>query len=273
MRSLRAPATPQTSKGLKIMPRQQHAHTTTEILPANAGSFPYADYLQAKQALQKALHGPRFYALVVGPSGTGKTCLMRDLTAEVDRGQHHIIYVSSPRASVVSIVRLLASAFHVNPHHSHLETVHSLAEAIQIHSTHLVLWVDEADQLDPNVLQQFRTLAEASPSPEPWMSIVLSGLFGLLDKLSAPDLFPLKRRISLRCNLSGLRRTELDSFIVHRFGTRDAQRIAVNVRDELFERTLAAPALIDQVLRHALAQTHPTINAEVLHAILDNHGL
>lgn len=255
------------------MSRQQHTQTTAEIVPANAGSFPYADYLQAKQALQKALQGPRFYASVVGPSGTGKTCLLRDLTAESDRAHHHLIYVSSPRASLVSIVRLLASTFHVNPHHSHLETVHSLAEAIQLHSTHLILWVDEADQLDPNVLQQFRSLAESSPTPEPWMSIVLSGLAGLLDKLNAPAMFPLKRRISLRCTLAGLRRNELDSFITHRFGSRDAQRIASDVRDELFERTQAAPALVDQVLRHALAQSLPTINAEILHAILDSLGL
>ena len=131
----------------------------------------------------------------------------------------------------------------------------------------------EADQLDASVLQQLRTLAESSPTTEPWMSIVLSGLFGLLDKLSAPDLFPLKRRISLRCTLSGLRRDELDAFIAHRFGSRDAQRIADDVRDDLFERTQAAPAVIDQILRHALAQAQPTINSEVLHAILDNHGL
>jgi type II secretory pathway predicted ATPase ExeA len=116
---------------------------------------------------------------VTGPSGTGKTCLLRDISADIDRGHHHIIYVSSSRASLVSIVRVLALTFHVNPHRSHLETIHTLGEAIQSHATHLLLWIDEADQLAPEVLQQLRMLAEASPAAELLMSIVLAGLSGL----------------------------------------------------------------------------------------------
>ena len=256
------------------MPRQQqNAHATNDSRPPNNGPFPYADYIQAKQAIQKALHGQRFYGLVTGPSGTGKTCLVRDISADIDRGHHHIIYVSSSRASLISIVRLLALTFHVNPHRSHLETIHTLGEAIQSHATHLLLWLDEADQLDLDVLQQLRMLPEASPSAEPLMSIVLSGLSDLVNNLNAPSMFPLKRRISLRCTLAGLRRDELDPFIEHRFGTRDAQRIPPDVRNELFERTQASPALIDQVVRHALAQSNDRINTETLHAIFDIQGL
>lgn len=256
------------------MPRQQHnPQPTTGALLPNSAPFPYADYLQAKKAIQKALLGPRFYGLLAGASGTGKTSLLREISADIDRRHHHIIYVSSSRASLVSIVRLLALTFHVNPHRSHLETLHTLGEAILSHGSHLLLWIDEADQLDPEVLQQLRMLAESSPAAEPLMSIVLSGLSDLLEKLNAPSMFPLKRRISLRCALAGLRRDELDPFIEHRFGGRDALRIAPDVRNELFERTQAAPALIDQVVRHALAQSNDRIDSEVLRAVLDNQGL
>jgi general secretion pathway protein A len=253
--------------------RQQNPQPTTDMPAPNADPFPYSDYLEAKKTLQSALRGPRFYGLVTGPSGTGKTCLLRDISADIDRGHHHIIYVSSSRASLVSIVRVLALTFHVNPHRSHLETIHTLGEAIQSHATHLLLWIDEADQLAPEVLQQLRMLAEASPAAELLMSIVLAGLSGLLDTLNAPSMFPLKRRISLRCMLAGLRRDELDLFIEHRFGTRDAQRIAPEVRNELFERTQATPALIDQVVRRALAQSNDRIDTEVLHAIYDTQAL
>lgn len=255
------------------MPRQSlGVQSTPNPVPPNPDPFPYADYLQAKQTLQKALDGPRFYALVYGPSGTGKTCLMRELSAPMDRGHHHLLYISSSHASLVNIVRLLALTFHVNAHRSHLETVHSLTQAIQVHATHLLLWLDEADQLDPHVLQQLRMLAESSPSAEPLMSLVLSGLSGLVDKLNTPTLFPLKRRITVRLTLAGLRRHELDPFILHRFSTEQAQRIAAEVRDELFERTQANPALLDQVIRLALAQSQNIIDSEVLHGIFDILG-
>ena len=115
-------------------------------------------------------------------------------------------------------------------------------------------------------------LAESSPSAELLMSIVLSGLSELQERLNAPALFPLKRRLSLRWTLAGLHRDELDPFLVHRFGSRDAQRLPQHLRDELFERTQAVPALIDQVVRHALAQSDQSVDPEVLRAILDIHA-
>lgn len=62
-------------------------------------------------------------------------------------------------------------------------------------------------------------------------------------------------------------------FLEHRFGTQEAQRIPPSGRDDLFERTQAAPALIDQVARHALARSKEIIDPEVIRAVLDTHGL
>ncbi len=237
--------------------------------------FLYADYIETKKTLTAALKGPCFYALVTGASGMGKTELGRDITASLDSHRFQIVYLTSANISLVSVVRFLAQRLHVGARRSYLETVDVIAETISAQSSHMVLWLDEADRLETDTLSEIRTLAEHKLLSRQIVTIVLCGLPTLQSKLEAPTLFPLKRRISHRLALTGLRRDELDAFVAHRFGCTQAQRIPTSARDELFERTQAAPALIDQVCRHALAKAnhnHP-LDPELIRAVLDTHGL
>jgi type II secretory pathway predicted ATPase ExeA len=236
-----------------------------------AEPFPYADYVKARDDLLRALQGPSFYALLTGISGMGKTSLLRDLSAKLDR--QIVLYISSSRASRVGVVRFLANKLHVGPRRSHIETVDVLCDAIQAQTSHLLLWMDEADQVETATLQEVRMLAESHLALEQLFSVVLSGLPQLLSRLDAPTLFPLKRRISRRYVLAGLHREELISFLVHRFGSVEADRIPAAIHDELFERTQATPALIDLVVRHALATAKGDIDLEDVRAALDTAGL
>lgn len=254
------------------MKRRSASQTAPPAVPSSQ-PFPYADYVQAKNALKQALGGVRFYALVAGPSGMGKTSLLRDIAADLDRHRHHLIYISSSKASLVGIVRCLAQTLHVSPRRSYLETVRVLTDAIHAQTAHLLLWIDEADQVEPETLQEVRMLAECDLGVEPLVSVVLSGLPALLAHLDAPSLFPLKRRITVRCNLAGLRRHELDPFLEHRFGTTDTERLPKAVRDDLFERTRATPALIDSVVRSALERNPGRLDSDDIRSILDVHGL
>ena len=239
----------------------------------NGKPFGYADYVQAKKMLRAALRGPHFYALVSGASGMGKTCLLRDIRSEIDRHRHQVIYVSSSQATVVGILRFLAQSLHVTPRRSYLETLHILSEAVHAQTAHLLLWIDEADRVDAETLHEVRMLAESDLNAEPLTSVVLSGLPTLTARLDAPGLFPLKRRIGVRCLLAGLRRDELNRFLEHRFGSAEAQRIPASVRDELFERTQATPALIDTVVRDCLGRSTGRLDPDVVRAVLDTHGL
>jgi type II secretory pathway predicted ATPase ExeA len=172
--------------------------------------FPYADYVTARRALDAAVAGEPFYGLLTGASGTGKTCLLRELSEQLDRHRHLVVYVSSKHASLVGVARLLAVRVHVTPRRSFLES---------------------------------------------------------------PSLFPLKRRIGLRLVLAGLRRDELDAFVVHRFGAAEAARLGDDLRDELFERTQAAPALIDRTVHRALAAGDGPVYMEQIRAVLDSFSL
>lgn len=235
--------------------------------------FPYADYVRARDALMTALSGSRFYATVTGPSGMGKTCLVRELTATLDRHRYTVVYLSSARLSGLGLVSVLAQRLHLSPRRTYLETVHLLAEALAAQSSHLLLWIDEADLVPPALLQEVRMLAEPDVGCEQLVSVVLSGLPALLSSLDTPGLFPLKRRITRRLVLAGLRRDELDDFLVHRFAAAPHERLTSAVKDELFERTGAAPALLDSVVRRALERAGGDVDQEALRVVLDAAGL
>lgn len=240
---------------------------------AQPAPFAYGDYKKARAGLARALAGPSFYALVTGATGMGKTCLFRQTAATIDRHRHQMLYLSSSKASLVGIVRFVAQKLHVTPKRSYLETIDMLAEAVLAQAAHTVLWVDEADQLDSAILQEIRIMSESSPHATQLFSIVLSGLPPLIATLDAPALFPLKRRISLSWSLNGLCRDELNSFLLHRFGSDDFERLPQAILGELFERTQAIPALIDKVVRRALDSDQDPIDSEEIRVILDAFGL
>jgi type II secretory pathway predicted ATPase ExeA len=108
----------------------------------------------------------------------------------------------------------------------------------------LLLSIDEAQPLADDTLHEIRLLAEADLDGAPLFSVVLSGLPELKERLLAPHLFPLWRRMRPRVCLTGLRREELVPFLVHRLGKDGAARFEPTALDVLFEQTRGLPALI-----------------------------
>jgi type II secretory pathway predicted ATPase ExeA len=249
-------------------PAAQLAIAATEATP-NPAPFAYRDYVTGKSDLKGALGRGPFYGLVIGASGTGKTSLARDLSAELDRHQHQLLYLSAPRVSLLSVVRYFAQSLRVTPRRSSLETIKVIADVLASQPTHLVAWIDEAAGLPADTLSELRSMAEFNCDVPQVFSVVLAGPPELRLLLDAPALFPLKRRITVRATLDGLRRDELDAFLTHRFGA-DARRMVVGLRDELFERAHGVPALVDRVVRYALERAgRGTVEDEALREAFD----
>ena len=251
--------------------RRKRATSAAPLKP-QSGPFPYADYVQAQAELQAALDAGPFYGVLSGASGMGKSSLLHCLSQGVDAHRFHTVYLSSSRANVTNLVRFLACSLRITPCRSHLETVQAFASALRSQPAHLVVQVDEADRVDPDALQELRVLAECDASGKQLFSVILSGLPDVLALLDSPALFPLKRRLSVRLQLCGLRRDELEPFLLHRLGA-DAERVPAGVHDELFERTQGAPGLIEGALRIPLARTKGRLTSDPVRAGLDPLGL
>lgn len=250
------------------MTRKRAQATAPQV--SRDGPFPYQDYVAARDELLRACEQAPFYGVLTGASGMGKSSLLRQLKHHLDRHRYQVVYLSSSRANVTNLTRFLASSLRVTPRRSHLETVQALVETLQGQPAHLLVQVDEADRVEPDVLQELRVLAECDGAQ--LFSVLLSGLPELLRQLDRPALFPLKRRVSALGALTGLRRDELEAFLAHRFGP-DAERVPKSGLDELFERTRATPGLIEWALRRPLLQANGKLSLELLRESLDGLGL
>lgn len=245
----------------------------TESPPSNE-PFLYRDYVRAQKEIESAIRKGLFYACITGPSGTGKTSIMRDLLKKLDRHRHHLVYLGASSASLLGVVRYFAETFHVTPRRSSLETSHIVSKAIKEQPAHVVVWIDEAHRLPVQTLSEIYTLAEFDPDIPQVFSIIFSGPIDLCTVLDDRRLFALKRRITVSCSLTGLQRDELDPFLVHRFGKKDATRIHESLRDELFERTQGAPALVIKVVRALLdPSSESDVTEDVLREVLHVQGI
>ena len=211
---------------------------------AVADPFPYQDFQQALSTLKAALTRAPAYALVLGESGSGKTTLLRTVATHIDRRRFHILYLSHGQPSPSGLVRLLAETFHLPLRRTRAETSRLLVQTLRHLPTRLLLSIDEAQTLADETLHEIRLLAEADLDSPPLFSVLLSALPDLKDRLMAPQLFPLWRRIRPKVTLTGLRREELVPFLVHSLGKELGARFDPTALDTLFEQARGLPALI-----------------------------
>jgi general secretion pathway protein A len=217
--------------------------------------YPYADFTRAAEALRGALERDPFYGLLTGASGTGKTSLLRHVAGTLDRHRVQVLYVAQARLTPSSLGRLLAQALHVGARRTHAETLKMLAQVIRDLPQRLALLLDEAQRLSVDAIEELRLLAESELDRGPLFTVVLAGPPEVRERLEAPELFALKRRLSVKVELTGLRADECRPFLARRLDARALERLSAEALALLFERGRGVPALVERYaevsLRHA----------------------
>lgn len=209
-----------------------------------ADAYLYRDFSEALKRLKNALTRGPGYTLLLGESGTGKTTLLRTLEDGLDQRRFQVLYLCHGRPSPTGLSRVLAGTLHLPVRRSGAETSRSLAQTLRGLPTRLWVWVDEAQLLSEEALQELRLLAEADLKSPPLFGVVLSGLPELKERLLAPGLFSVWRRIATRVTLTGLVREEMAPFMAHGVGKEAAARFTADALSALFEQGRGVPGLV-----------------------------
>ncbi len=152
-------------------------------------------------------------ALVIGPTGSGKTTFLNWTMKTVRNNDFSLYYIPKPPTKKEDMIDLFKFIFGYSvidniffPHLNILNIQKYLLNKIS--KKNVVLLIDESHESSVEVLEWFRTLSDIIPN----LTLVFAGL-PILEKKLETDLSTLIMRINTRVYLQSLNVTETDSLI------------------------------------------------------------
>jgi general secretion pathway protein A len=233
---------------------------------------------QHEEALANLIYGVQSrkgFIAITGEVGTGKSTMLECLRDFLTAQQIAFASLFNSRLTVEQFFELLAYDFDLRCNRlSKTEVLlalnNMLLERAAVGRT-TVLIVDEAHNLEWDVLEEIRLLGNLENRRGKLLQIVLSGQQELDRKLEAPEFRQLKQRIALRCTLHGLSPQETLAYInsrMARAGLHDQKVISTELMHEIAHRAQGIPRLInaicDNLLLTSFAMESRVSNMEML---------
>ena len=165
--------------------------------------------------------GRGFLALIAKP-GMGKTTLLFQLL-EKFRGNARTAFLFQTQCSSREFMRFLLAELGFESQEQDFVRMHEEFNKLLLQEARagkrFIIVVDEAQNLDPSVLETVRLLSDFETPRAKLLQIILAGQPELADKLSSPKLSQLRQRISVLNGLPQLSAEETSKYIQHRLRT------------------------------------------------------
>jgi general secretion pathway protein A len=162
------------------------------------------------------------FVQLTGEVGTGKTTIIRSLLARTPQNAE-IALILNPRLSPTEFLLSLCEELGIgavdNPDGSAKDIVDLLNRyLLRTHAQgrRVVLIVDEAQNLAPEVLEQIRLLTNLETETQKLLQIILIGQPELRRLLAREDLRQIAQRVTGRYHLDPLTRAETSAYVRHR---------------------------------------------------------
>jgi len=182
---------------------------------------------QHREALAHLLYGVQGgggFVLLTGEIGTGKTTVCRSFLEQVP-AHCNLAYIFNPRLTVLELLETVCHEFGVavTPPAQRAATVKDYLDPLNafLLESHAagrnnVLVIDEAQNLEADLLEQLRLLTNLETSERKLLQIILIGQPELREMLARPELEQLAQRVIARYHLRALGEPESAQYVRHR---------------------------------------------------------
>jgi general secretion pathway protein A len=215
-----------------------------------------------REAFAHLLYGIDSHAgfiAMTGEVGTGKTTVLRTLLSQLDPEKYKSALIFNPCLSGEQLLASICRDFGIEAEHKnsfvYLEALnHYLLEQNAAGRT-VVLVIDEAQNLAPEVLEQVRLISNLETERDKLIQIILAGQPELDAIFSRHDLRQLNQRITVRCKLSPMGLDDTKEYISHRLkisGNRIPGLFSSGAVKHIYRFSGGIPRLINVACERAL---------------------
>ncbi|HTU47048.1 MAG TPA: AAA family ATPase [Bryobacteraceae bacterium] len=233
---------------------------------------------QHEEALANLIYGVRSrkgFIVLTGEVGTGKTTMLECLRDYLDSQRVEFAFIFNSRLTPEQFFEMMAFDFDLQCNRKSKTDVLFALNSLLLQQTDrgrtCVLIVDEAHNLEWDVLEEIRLLGNLENRQGKLLQIILAGQPELDRKLDAPNLRQLKQRIVLRCSLDPLTPEECAAYVAARLaraGMPNQKIFSPELLEEVYKRSRGIPRLInllcDNLLVTAFAMEQRTATMTML---------
>jgi general secretion pathway protein A len=225
------------------------------------------------------------FVQLTGEVGTGKTTIVRSLLSQVPKNAE-IALILNPRMTAPEFLLTICEEIGIGVPDNSAESLKDLVDVLSHYllrahagGRRVVLVVDEAQNLAPDVLEQVRLLTNLETNTQKLLQIILIGQPELRELLARNELRQLAQRITGRYHLHPLSRDETAAYVRHRLRVAGATTdiFSSSALSEVYRLSVGVPRVINVICDRALLgaysmDSHRVTGALVRHSASEVFG-
>jgi general secretion pathway protein A len=219
---------------------------------------------------------------IVGEVGTGKTMICRSFLREL-RADFNIAYIFNPCISELELLQTINTELGIPGKSKSRKKLVDILNGFLLEERakghRVVVIIDEAQDLQPNVLEQLRLLSNLETDTEKLIQIVLIGQPELDKVLAKEGLRQLRQRITIKWELLPLNLEETRGYIQHRLNIalgKGKVRFSRQAAETVFRYSRGIPRMInvvaDRTLLIAFTQSTKKITPKIVKSAVSDIG-